>query len=327
MKKLCVFAFIFILFLGIAFALSSFLRHNLRPVGGDEKSVQIVVPVGGTVRRIANQLQAEGLIRSEEIFYYYARHKKSLIKAGTYRVSTNMNADEILALLETGKQEHIVVSVPEGYTIRKIAAMLETRGICSSDDFIVAAKDKQGFLFHDTYFFTQGMDAEKVVKMMLDAFTVHIRDIPELADAKTEEVFRIVTLASIIEREYRRPEEAPLIASVFTNRLQNNIGLYSCATIEYIITEINGLPHPDIITYDDLEIDSRYNTYKHRGLPPGPISNPGMVALRAAANPAKTDYYYFRVVDNANGTHHFSNDLDEHIYAGTTLYTKKAAGL
>ena len=129
----------------------------------------------------------------------------------------------------------------------------------------------------------------------------------------------------MVEREYRVAEEAPLIASVFKNRIEENIGLYSCATIEYIITEILGKPHPDVITYDDLKIDSPYNTYKWAGLPPSPISNPGLVALKASANPPKTEYYYFTLKDEARGTHTFSRSFSSHTRAGIQFKTKKAA--
>ncbi len=122
-----------------------------------------------------------------------------------------------------------------------------------------------------------------------------------------------VRLASIIEREYKVPDEAPLIASVFKNRLRRGIGLYSCATVEYIITEIQGRPHPKKITYDDLAIDSPYNTYKWAGLPPSPISNPGLTALNAAVNTPKTSYYYFQVNDPKKGTHVFTSTFEEHI--------------
>jgi UPF0755 protein len=134
-----------------------------------------------------------------------------------------------------------------------------------------------------------------------------------------------VILASIVEREYRVASEASLIASVFTNRIKENWGLYSCATIEYIITEIEGRPHPDVITAEDTQINSPYNTYKWAGLPPGPISSPGLVALNAACNPADTDYYYFRVADSAVGRHYFSENFSEHIDIGRQT-TKKAAG-
>ena len=133
-----------------------------------------------------------------------------------------------------------------------------------------------------------------------------------------------VVLASIVEREYRIDSEAPLIASVFRNRLKHNIGLYSCATIEYILTEIQGKPHPDVITYADLAIDSPYNTYKWAGLTPGPISNPGVVALDAAINSAKTDYYFFRLVDANAGRHVFPKDFSTHVNEGYIYSTKKS---
>jgi UPF0755 protein len=128
-------------------------------------------------------------------------------------------------------------------------------------------------------------------------------------------------MASIIEREYRVREEAPLIASVFYNRLQFGAGLSSCATIGYIITEVRGEPHPDFLTYKDLEIESPYNTYKYAGLPPGAICNPGKTALDAAFNPENTDYWYFVLKNPETGEHYFSEDLNEHNKA-RRLYLK-----
>ena len=112
---------------------------------------------------------------------------------------------------------------------------------------------------------------------------------------------------------------------MFKNRIAKNIGLYSCATIEYIITEIQGKAHPDVITYSDVKIDSPYNTYKWAALPPTPISNPGMIALKAAAEAPKTNYYYFRLIDEKTGRHAFSEYFDEHIKEGVRYTTKKAA--
>ena len=133
-------------------------------------------------------------------------------------------------------------------------------------------------------------------------------------------------MASIVEREYRRKEEAPLIASVFYNRLRYNIGLESCATLAYIITDIEDKPHPEYLTVEDKHIDSPYNTYKWAGLPPGPIANPGLVALEAAVRPPKTDYYYFVLKDPATGEHYFSEDLQEHNWAKYTYLKRMAPG-
>ena len=191
-------------------------------------------------------------------------------------------------------------------------------------EYQIPAASFEGYLFPDTYYFDTGMTAEAVVRMMVDTFFTRIETIPALHDMSPEDLFYVVRLASIVEREYRVAEEAPLIASVFTNRLKENIGLYSCATIEYIITEIQGLPHPDVILEQDLKINSPYNTYMWAGLPPGPISNPGLIALQAAADPPETDYYFFRLIDPEKGTHYFSAKFEEHINAGR-LYTKQAA--
>jgi UPF0755 protein len=136
-------------------------------------------------------------------------------------------------------------------------------------------------------------------------------------------VYDTIIMASIVEREYRADDEAPLIASVFYNRLKRNIGLESCATLEYIITEIQQKAHPEYITLEDEKINSRYNTYKWAGLPPGPISNPGRIALEAAFHPAQTGYLYFVLRDQQAGRHFFSRDLSEHNQA-KYLYLKKS---
>jgi UPF0755 protein len=133
-----------------------------------------------------------------------------------------------------------------------------------------------------------------------------------------------VILASIVEREYRLDEEAPLMAGVFKNRLDIGMALQSCATVEYVITEIQGKPHPEVLSTRDTEIRDPYNTYIRPGLPPGPIASPGMIALKAAFNPTKSDYLYFRLVEADSGRHYFSRTLDDHIKAGR-LYTKRAS--
>jgi UPF0755 protein len=167
------------------------------------------------------------------------------------------------------------------------------------------------------------MEADEVLEIFVKNFFEKIRGIKNLNGKTGGELHEKVILASVVEREYRARDEAPLIASVFSNRLEHGIGLYSCATIEYIITEIQGKPHPEKITYDDLKIDSPYNTYKWAGLPYGPISNPGAVALDAASNPAKTGYYYFVLTDSAEGRHTFSENFDQHKAAENTSYVSK----
>ena len=182
----------------------------------------------------------------------------------------------------------------------------------------------EGYLFPDTYFVPAPFSGEAMAELMAKTFFDTVQRIePGWKDLDRDALHETVIMASIVEREYRADDEAPLIASVFYNRLKRNIGLESCATLEYIITEIQKKAHPEYITLDDEKIDSPYNTYKWAGLPPGPISNPGRIALEAAFHPAKTDYLYFVLRDQQAGRHFFSSDLNEHNQA-KYLYLKKS---
>jgi UPF0755 protein len=159
-----------------------------------------------------------------------------------------------------------------------------------------------------------------VVRAMVNNFFSRFQDLGYQSPGG-EELHRMVTLSSIIEREYRVDDEAALMAGVFFNRLGIGMALQSCATVEYVITEIQGRPHPEVLYNRDIEIRDPYNTYIRPGLPPGPISAPGRVALEAAFHPASSDYLYFRLTDAAAGKHYFSRTLDDHIKAGA-LYVK-----
>ena len=305
----------------------------------DAESMEIlfIIPKGAPLRRVAAQLKKEGLVRSEYAAYGYFRLMQSRVRAGAYKLSTALSLRELCTYLESGKQEYIKVTIPEGITVSKTAALLEKNGIVSADSFLKAASDKtllrnyeipaetaEGFLFPDTYFFTYSETGESVVHILIDNFLLKTAAIPQFpTDAGKR--YETVVLASIIEREYRLPEEAVKIAGVFTNRLAIGMGLQSCATIEYIITEIQKEPHPQRLFTKDLEINNPYNTYKRQGLPPGPIANPGVTALYAACNPEKNDYYFFRLADPVRGNHVFTRNLSEHTRAGV-LITKKAAG-
>lgn len=309
-----------------------------RPADHGAADSMYTVSRGSSVSVIAEGLAGEGLIRSSRFAYLYTRFFNLTLKAGTYRISASMSTSKILRYIHEGKQEYLKVTVPEGLSLSKTAKHLEDAGVVDAKAFISAAgdpeilkkydirgKDAEGFLFPDTYFFSYENDAASVVTTMLDNF---FRKTGELESAPRDpaELYRKVILASIIEREYRVADEAPLIASVFSNRLKIGMGLQSCATVEYIITEVLGKPHPSRLTLADLDIDSDYNTYKWAALPPGPIASPGLVALDAAFAPADTKYLYFRLTDADAGTHTFTRSLDEHVEAGHHLVLKKAAG-
>lgn len=316
---------------------------------GTGHTERIEIPAGMTVRQAAKLLKDKKLIKNEYVFYLAARYpfldksemtglqqEKFVLKSGVYNISSESGLSDIFHQLSSGHQEYITVLIPEGYTCNKIASKLEEDGVCSKDDFLFAVKNTEllqkykipalsfeGYLYPDTYYLTPGLPGEQVVSIMADNFFKKIQQIDSFYNLSAEELNNDVILASIIEKEYQVASEAPLIASVFKNRLKRNIGLYSCATIEYIITEIEGKPHPTVITTADTKIDSPYNTYKWAGLPPGPISNPGLTALKAVADTPKTNYYYFRLTDPEKGTHSFSADFETHISEGQLLYTKK----
>lgn len=325
-------------------------RQLAKPVSNkeNETSVRVLIHAGMSVKAASSELYARKVIRNADVFYAAARFPflrpvllgravPFTLKSGVYTIRTSMSMADIFTLLSSGHQEYIRVVIPEGLTISKIAERLESMHVCAADDFKnaahsdellkkykIPAKSFEGYLFPDTYFMTPGMTGKAAVSIMADTFFSKIKTIPALASASSAKLNETVILASIVEREYRIDSEAPLIASVFSNRMKKHIGLYSCATIEYIITEIEGKPHPDIITYADLQIKNPYNTYKWAGLTPGPISNPGIVALSAAADPPRTNYYYFRLIDPETGHHAFSSNFSTHISEGHKQYTLKA---
>lgn len=340
-KKLIIISTVVFILLAGLFGGIFFVKSQLMPVvpGEATNQVRIEIPYGTTVSQVANILEENQLIKNGKIFYYSVRFPFILdlffgeenqdndfqLKSGTYYINNNLNAVEIQKLLSSGQQEFVKIVIPEGLTISAIGAMLEENKVCSKEEFVYAAKNPgnaekfglagrtlEGYLFPDTYFFNHGMDADHVCEVMVENFLEKIKTVKNLSAKNAKELHEIVKLASIVEKEYRVPEEAPLIASVFKNRLRHNIGLYSCATVVYILTEIQGREHPKRVLIKDTKIDSPYNTYLYAGLPPGPISNPGLIALDAAVNTPKTDYYFFQIVDPKEGRHVFSETFEEH---------------
>ena len=303
-------------------------------VGG----VNFEVHKGESATSAGDRLAELGLIRSRLFWQLLCRYDEGQIKAGNYRIDIPSNTVAIHRLLVSGRQMLLRVTIPEGLTVSKTARLMENAGICASDEFIAAASDPEitgfyripgpgmeGYLYPDTYLFPSGYPAEMVVRAMADNFFARIEKMDgNIPPMTPDELNKRVILASIVEREYRLDEEAPLMAGVFTNRLDIGMALQSCATVEYVITEIQRRPHPEVLSTRDTEIRDPYNTYIRPGLPPGPIASPGEVALKAAFNPAKSDYLYFRLVEPDSGKHYFSRTLDDHIKAGR-LYTKRSS--
>jgi UPF0755 protein len=297
---------------------------------------------GESLRKIAADLQRDGLVRSALFLQVVARltGTQGRYKSGYFRLLPGDTALDVHHLLVSGYQEQVKVTIPEGWTLKKIAAHLEAKGISTRAEVLAAASSPEllarlkipaesleGYLFPDTYFFPPGYPAEALLEEMALNFFDRLGQLdPQARKLPPRELQEKLILASIVEREYRLPQEAPLIASVFVNRLAYNIGLESCATLEYIITDIEDRPHPRYLTEEDKRIKSPYNTYMWAGLPPGPISNPGRVALAAALHPARTDFYYFVLKDAETGQHYFSDSLKQHNWAKYYYLKQVGAG-
>ncbi len=319
-----------------AAAILAFL--NSSPRSGPSGDRLFEISKGESVSRIAARLQQDRYIRAAFLLRGLARlgGTGGAFRAGYYRIPPSAPATRVYRLLVSGEQTLEKLTIPEGWTISKIADLLESRGIAPAAEFEAAARSPQtagrlgitedtleGYLFPDTYLVPRPFPAAKLVEIMVKNFFDTLGKVaPDYRSMSPGQLHDTVILASIVEREYRAADEAPLIASVFLNRLRRNIGLESCATLEYIITEIQKKAHPEYITLEDERVDSPYNTYKWAGLPPGPISNPGRVALEAAFHPARTGYLYFVLRDKDGGRHYFSRDLREHNEA-KVLFLKK----
>jgi UPF0755 protein len=280
-----------------------------------------LIPQGTSAREVADLLARDRVIASRDAFRLLLRLRgdETKMKAGEYRFEPHRTPDEVLhQLVAGGEQVAVWVTIPEGFTAQEIASTLDARGVGEAAAFETyflttplridgaSSKSLEGFLFPETYLVPVGATPAAVAKMMTDQFR---SELPRNAAARAKHfhlsVPQVVTLASLVEREARADDERPLIAGVYYNRLRRGMPLQVDATIEYTFPH-----HKDVITYADLASDSLYNTYKHRGLPPTAIANPGRPSLWAAFYPRPSDYLYY--VSKQNGHHAFSRTLAEH---------------
>lgn len=290
---------------------------------GTAPPIQIVdIPDGSTFRQVAALLERERLIPSRLGFLLLGRLTLAdrRILPGEYALHGGMAPPEILAKLLAGQVVLHPVTIPEGFTVAQIAALLEERGLTNAKEFLALAQDREfilsalqldvpnleGYLFPDTYHFSRHAKAKEMITTMMDRFWQTFT--PEWR-ARAQDirmtVHQVLTLASVIEKETGADGERELIASVFHNRLQKRIPLQSDPTVIYGMTSFDGN-----LRRRDLEKTTPYNTYRVAGLPPGPIANPGTHSIRATLYPASTTYLYF--VSKNNGTHQFSSTLTEH---------------
>lgn len=289
----------------------------LSPVMPSSQTFVMLRPGYGT-KRIAHELKNAGVIRSADafIFWHYLHRQRSL-KAGEYLFDKAADTRDIHDRLARGDIYVHTVVIPEGFNMFDIAQAIEDAGLGRAADFLQVAKSDtnlisdiapeaktlEGFLFPNTYEFTRTMSMHDMAAAMVKQFRQVATQV-----GLTTEVQQTVTMASIIEKETSVPEERPLVASVYYNRLSKRIALQADPSIIY--GELLAGTYTGALHHQDVQTNTPYNTYRHPGLPPGPIANPGKTSLEAALHPATSDYYYF--VSNGNGHHNFARSLEEH---------------
>ena len=284
----------------------------------------LVVPKGATLTSIASQLQSRGVIHNPKSFCLAVQMlgKSRALKAGKFNLRGIRNYRDLIQTLLNSQVHFVRITIPEGYTISQIATVLSHQMNCTLNDFLnqaynpdlllqydIKARSFEGYLFPDTYELNECDSAETIIRRMLRRFfevvTEEMRDEIRQSGRTLHEV---ITLASIVEGECMVEAERPIVASVYVNRLRRRMRLESDPTIQYIIPD-----GPRRLLHKDLEIDSPYNTYLYRGLPPGPINNPGRKSIEAALRPADTDFLY--MVARGDGSHVFTNNYQEFLRA------------
>ncbi|MDD2309051.1 MAG: endolytic transglycosylase MltG [Desulfuromonadaceae bacterium] len=289
------------------------------PPGQGSLVSEISFPPGSGIRKLANELKAGGVIRSSWHFVLMTRLRGDAhrLKAGEYRFSDGMTPDIILRKIVSGEVDFRKFTLPEGYSVYQAAELLDQQGYFRKESFLEKCRDKalllrlglneasaEGYLYPATYNLPRGGSEEQLLEQMIGKFNSSYAAIKENGTGQLSR-HEIITLASIIEKEAVSAEEKPLISSVFHNRLRIGMPLQSDPTAVYGIRAFSGK-----VSKTDILRPSPYNTYLNKGLPPGPIGNPGRDAVQAAIMPAETDYLYF--VARQDGTHQFSRTLEEH---------------
>jgi UPF0755 protein len=320
-----------------------------QPVSDDPTPATFVVELGETAAGVAERLEEEGLVVDGEVFRRFMTYHglDVSLEAGVYSLRPNMTMHEIAEVMQHGSADVFTVTIPEGWRMEQVAWLLEQQGLMRSDDFLAHARTAQagypwladrpvdatleGFLFPDTYELSAEVTPADIVDVMLANFDVRVApeiggrlsgrqlfDL-ELGDYRPMTVYDVITLASIVEREAVVPEERPIIASVYYNRLdptyieETALRLSSDPTIQYAKgydAETGNWWNP-MLPGEGQTIESPYNTFKVQGLPPGPICSPGLASIVAVLEPAQTDYLYFHAI--GDGSHVFASTLEEHL--------------
>jgi len=298
------------------------------PAGAEQV---FVIQPGESVRSISDRLEKAGLIRNAQTFRTYLLWTglDTIIQTGTYRLSPVQTGRDIAQMLKSTTLTEVIFSVLPGWRMEEIATSLPSSGLnitptaflaaasapANAPGYLPAGATAEGFLSPGDYTLPRSTSAEQLVFLLLQSSSSELT--PDLQSGFSSHgltVFQAVTLASIIQREAVVADEMPMIASVFYNRLAVNMRLQTDPTVQYALgydaTHATWWTNP--LSLDDLKVDSPYNTYLHPGLPPGPISNPGLAALQAVAAPARSNYFYFQARCDKSGLHNFAETLAQH---------------
>ncbi len=326
--KILIFLLIVVSIAGIAYNFCIFLIGKSQP---PNEEVILIIPEGASAKSIGEMLEEHQIIGSSTRFILFTKIKgqEKRIKAGRYIFNKGMGARSALRILVAGKTKSLTVMIPEGLTIDEIATIVVEKLDIDRDAFIALASDRayarkrglegenfEGFLFPNTYKFNSGATEKHVIERLVGGFwNIFDDSLKQRARELGFSVYEVVTLASLIEEEAMLERENPIVSQVYHKRLQLGRALECDATIQYALEE-----HKSRLLYKDLKIESPYNTYIHKGLPPGPIANPGRSAILAALYPAHTEYLYY--VAKGDGSHIFSRTAKEHYKAIASVRRK-----
>lgn len=303
-----------------------------------EEIIKVEIPIGSGLNTISEELEKHGVIKSARLFKYYAKfNNASNLQAGTYDLSKSMTPDELIKSLKSGtvyREPVFTLTIPEGLTLEEISKVVEKKTAITSEDFLayVNASDNidrlmdkfplliteevkaekikfplEGYLFPATYsFYEENPTVDTVVNDMLQATVSNVTPYFDYLEQNEKSVHWLLTFASLLEKEATVQSDRETIASVFYNRLDQDMMLQTDPTVAYAHGE-----HLDRTYYKDLEVDDPYNTYKYKGVPPGPIAGPGKSSIEAAVDPSKTKYLYF--LAGKDGVNHFAETYEEHL--------------
>ena len=318
--KIAVLSFLVILLLLIALVCCEFF-------GAFGRSATVEIKNGESIGHVAAKLKEQGAIKSAALFRFYAGRENIVMLPGIMDVSAGSSYDDILACFaELKASDTVKITFMEACEVKDIVDELEAEGLIERSKFYEVSREYdfgydflekapkadnrlEGFLFPDTYYFSKSQDDEiSIIKKMLARFAEIYEPIKHLESVTGRNTYEIVTLASIAQREAATEEDLKIVAGILENRLRNKEYGYlqACVSIQYVLPR-----KKPVLTFEDTKVDSLYNTYKYPGLPPGPIACPGELAIRAALEPAKTNYYYF--VSDSDNINHFSETYSQHL--------------